>query len=76
MAPDELERRDLYATRWSRCRARSAWQLSARVAAGRAFVVVEHARLQMVSSLPPGQRMEVLVPEMMNRFALVRLEDP
>jgi 4-amino-4-deoxy-L-arabinose transferase-like glycosyltransferase len=44
---------------------------------GRAFVVVEHARLGMLqSSLPPGQRMEVLVPETMNKFALVRLEDP
>ena len=44
---------------------------------GRAFVVVEHARLGTLrSSLPPGQRVEVLAPETMNKFALVRLEDP
>jgi hypothetical protein len=44
---------------------------------GRAFVVVEHARLGALrSSLPPGQRVEVLAPETMNKFALVSLEDP
>ena len=44
---------------------------------GRAFVLVEHARLGMLqSSLPPGQRVEVLAPETMNKFSLVRLDDP
>lgn len=44
---------------------------------GRAFVVVEHARLGMLqAALPPGQRVEVLAPATMNKFALVRLEDP
>ena len=44
---------------------------------GRAFVVVEHARLPMLrSALPVGQRVEVLAPETMNKFALVILEDP
>ncbi len=44
---------------------------------GRAFVLVEHARLPMLRSLlPPGQRLEVLAPETTNKFALVSLEDP
>jgi hypothetical protein len=44
---------------------------------GRAFVVVEHARLPMLrSALPPGQRVEVLAPETTNKFALVILDDP
>jgi hypothetical protein len=44
---------------------------------GRAFVLVEHARLGMFqSSLPAGQRVEVLAPETMNKFVLVRIDDP
>lgn len=44
---------------------------------GRAFVLVEHARLGMLQSvLPPGQRVEVLAPETMNKFSLVCLDDP
>jgi hypothetical protein len=44
---------------------------------GRAFVVVEHARVPVLrQSLPPGQRMEVIAPDTMNKFALVRLDDP
>ena len=44
---------------------------------GRAFVLVEHARLGMLqTALPPGQRLEVVAPETMNKFALVRLDDP
>jgi 4-amino-4-deoxy-L-arabinose transferase-like glycosyltransferase len=44
---------------------------------GRAFVVVEHARLPVLrQALPPGQRLEVIAPETMNKFQLVRLDDP
>lgn len=43
---------------------------------GRAFLVVEHARIPMLRSvLPPGQRIEVIAPDTMNKFALIRLDD-
>ena len=44
---------------------------------GKAFVLVEQARLGVLrGSLPPGQRVEVLEPETMNKFTLVSLDDP
>ena len=43
---------------------------------GRAFLLVEHARIPMLRSvLPPGQRIEVIAPDTMNKFALIRLDD-
>jgi len=42
---------------------------------GRAFVVVEHARLQMLRSLIPGQRVTALTTPPNNKFALVSLEE-
>ena len=43
---------------------------------GRAYVVVEHARVPVLrQALPPGQKMEVIAPDTMNKFALVRLDD-
>lgn len=43
---------------------------------GPAYLVVEHARLPVMrGALPPGQRVEVLAPETMNKFVLVRVDE-
>lgn len=42
---------------------------------GRAFVLVEHARLQMMRSLIPGQRVTAITTAPNNKFTLVSLEE-